>query len=167
MKLTPLDIQHHEFRKKGGKYESAEVDSFLELVRLDYEDALRQLEMQRERVSRQEAQLAELHASERILKDAIISAQKIIDDMKVNAQKEAEVIVAQSRVEADKIVESARRDVQRIHDEIAEIRRQRVQLESQLRAVLHAHHELLEASSERTREDDNESAKLKVFPQRS
>lgn len=167
MKLTPLDIQHHEFKKKGQRYEAAEVDSFIELIRLDYEDALRQLEQFRDRNRQLEAQLSEMHQNERTLKDAIISAQRVMEELKTNARMEAEIILAEARMDGEKITEQARRDVERILFEITELKRQRAQLDAQLRAVIHAHSQLIEATTDRAKEDDAESSKIKVFGARS
>ncbi len=167
MKLTPLDIQQHQFNKKRGKwYDPAEVDSFLETARLDYEEVLQIVESQKEQIRGLEAQLAEMHANERVLKDAIISTQKVTEEIKDNAGKEADIIVAEARLESERIVDNARREIDRLQNDITEFKRQRVKLEVELHSVIKAHGQLLEATSQQTREKDSEAAKLKVFPKK-
>ncbi|MBZ0272269.1 DivIVA domain-containing protein [bacterium] len=167
MRLTPLDIQQHSFKKKGERYEAAEVDSYLDLVRQDYEETLRIIEGQKDQIRKLEAQLSEMHANERVLKDAIISAQKMVEDMKANAKKEAEIVVAEARLDAERIVDNARHEVERVQYDIAELKRQRVQFETELHALIRAHDNLLEATSARMKEKDGEAAKLKVFPKKA
>ncbi len=164
MKLTPLDIQQHQFEIKRSKfYESAEVDSFLDMVKSDFEEALRLLDMQKERIQVLESELKELRANERILKEAIVSTQKVSEEIISNARKESDIILADARIEAEKIIESGRREIERLHDDIADLKRQRIKFEAELRALLNAHDQMLEVSSERMKEDDQEASKLKVF----
>jgi cell division initiation protein len=167
MRLTPLDIQQHTFKKKSSRYESAEVDSYLEMVRLDYEEALRALDAQKDTIRKLEAQLAEMHANERVLKDAIISTQKVSEEILANARKEAEIILAEARLEAERIVDNSHREIERMQVDIAEFKRQRIHFESEVRAILRAHDQLLEATSTRVKERDGEAAKLKVFPKKA
>ena len=164
MKLTPLDIQQHQFKKKGGRYDAAEVDSYVEMIRLDYEEALRICDGQKDQIRKLDAQLSEMHANERVLKDAIISTQKVSEEIKSNARKEAEILIAESHLEAEKIVDTAHREIERMHTDIAELKRQRIHFESEIRAIVKAHDQLLEATSSRMREKDGEASKLKVFP---
>ena len=66
MKLTPLDIQQHQFAKKSNRYDAPEVDSFLDMVRRDYEESLRINEELKEQNRKLDAQLSELRANERV-----------------------------------------------------------------------------------------------------
>ncbi|MCZ7585406.1 MAG: DivIVA domain-containing protein [Deltaproteobacteria bacterium] len=168
MKLTPLDIQQHQFEKKKGKfYDAAEVDSFLETARVDYEEVLRIVESQKEQIRNLEAQLAEMHANERVLKDAIVSTQKITEEIKINAQKEADIMLAEARLDAERLVDNARKEIDRLQDDITELKRQRIKAETEIRAVLHAHDQLLEATSDRMKEKDTESSKVRVFAKKA
>ncbi|MCB1154905.1 DivIVA domain-containing protein, partial [bacterium] len=161
MKLTPLDIQQHQFAKKSNRYDAPEVDSFLDMVRRDYEESLRINEELKEQNRKLDAQLSELRANERVLKDAIISTQKVSDEIKKNAEKEAEVIIAEAQLKAEKIIDNGRREVETLHSDIMELKRQRVQFEATLRATLEGHEKLLEATSDRIKEEDAEAAKVK------
>lgn len=164
MKLTPLDIQQHQFTKKRERYNAAEVDSFLDMVRADYEESLRLLDMQKERIHQLESELKELRTHERVLKDAIISTQKVSEEIVANARKESEILLADARIDSEKIVETGRREVERHHNDIMELKRQRIRFESELRALVNSHEQMLEISGQRMKEDDAEASKLKVFP---
>lgn len=163
MKITPLDIQQQQFKKKGSRYEAAEVDAFLDMVRLEMEELTRISTAQAEEIKRLESELAELRSQERLLKEAILTTQKTSEDIKKNAEKQAELIIAEAKVKSDELHAQARKGVERLTDEIAELRRQRIQLESQFRSMLEAQLKLLEASSADSTKADSESDKVKVM----
>jgi len=163
MKITPLDIQQQQFKKKGGRYEAAEVDSFLELVRAELESSLKLGDQLGERVRQLENQLAELREQEQTLKAALLSCQRITDDILANARKEAEVIVAEARVHSDKLIGQAHSEVARIREEINEPKRQRIVFESGLRGILDTHVKLLEGLSTGAKEADAEARKVSVL----
>ena len=163
MKITPLDIQQQQFKKKGGRYEAAEVDAFLEQVRLEMEELARICNTQAEDLKRLQAELAELRSQERLLKEAILTTQKVSEDIKKNSEKEAEVIIAEARMKAERIHDQARLEVERLHEEVVDLRRQRIKLEAEFRAQLNAHMKMLDASSQDARSSDTEAEKVKIM----
>jgi len=56
--------------------------------------------------------------------------------MKANAQKESELIVSEAKLQARRLVDDAERQVAELQTRVQEIRRQRVQFESELKALL-------------------------------
>jgi cell division initiation protein len=83
--------------------------------------------------------------------------------MKENAQKEAELIIADSEVKAEKILNRAHNRLAQLHEDMAELKRQRTQIEVQIRSVLEAHARLLDVGNEELRALDEEDNKLKVL----
>jgi cell division initiation protein len=79
--------------------------------------------------------------------------------MKAAAKKEAEIVLADAEHQAEKIVQGAHHKLVQVIEDINELKRQRVQFESQVRAVIASHARLLDAFSEvpepRERIDDN------------
>ena len=63
MKITPLDIQQKQFPVKFRGFGIEEVDSFLELVREEFEELLRENSKLREEFRRMENQLKEYKAT--------------------------------------------------------------------------------------------------------
>jgi cell division initiation protein len=163
MKITPLDIQQQQFKKRGGRYEAAEVDAFLEMVRLEMEELTRVCTAQSEEVKRLESELSELRGQEKLLKEAILTTQKVSEEIKNQAQKSAEIILAEAKLKADQIFDEARGNVQRLNDEISDLRVQRIGLEASFRSMLDAHMKMLEATVEDAEMSDEEAAKVKVI----
>jgi cell division initiation protein len=85
--------------------------------------------------------------------------------MKENAQKSAELIVAEAEVKAEKILNKAHNRLAQLHEDIAELKRQRVQIEVQIGSVIEAHSKLLEISKEGMKAMDDQDAKVKLLQQ--
>src|SRR5208282_487829 len=91
----------------------------------------------------------------------MVTAQRVSDDLKGVAKKEADVIISGAELQAEKIVHAAHQRLVQVIEDINELRRQRTQFESHLRAVIDAHHKLLEAfqspggAAEEPRIEDN------------
>lgn len=145
MKVTPLDVRQKRFETSFRGYSRAEVEAFLELLALDLEEAVKENIALKEEVERTHVKL-ELHVGrERTLQETMVTAQRISEDMRGVAKKEAEIVLAEAEHQAEKIVQAAHQKLIQVVDDINELKRQRVQFEAQVRAVIDAHGKLLEA----------------------
>ncbi len=129
MKITPVDVQHKEFKKAIQGYAREEVDQFLDEV-------ISTLEADIEERTRMEAQIAELQekvshfkAMEDSLRSTLVLAQRTADELKASAHKEVDLIKQQARVEADtelqkvkQQITDAKSELQRILDKIGSVR---------------------------------------------
>lgn len=163
MKLTPLDIQQHQFRSVLFGLDPKEVDAFLDLVGGAFEDLIRQHHDAVDEVRRLRASLEEFRDREKTLKETMITATKIAEDVKQGAQREAEAVISQAEVQAEKLVQNAHTRLVRILDDINELKRQKAQFEGSLRSLIDTHGKLLEAMSDRI---DNEAAELSAVSRR-
>jgi cell division initiation protein len=98
-------------------------------------------------------------------KRALLNSQRVIEQMKENAQKSAELIVAEAEVKAEKILNKAHNRLAQLHEDIAELKRQRMQIEVQIGSVIEAHGKLLEISKEGMKAIDDEDSKIKLLQQ--
>ena len=167
MKITPLDIQQQQFKKKRNMYDAVEVDAFLEMVRLEMEELVRANTSQVEQIKQYKSELFELKSQEKLLREAIISTQKASDEIRNNARKEGDILIAEAKMKGEQILDQARLQVERLHGEIADLRRERIHLEAKLRAILDAHIKLLDAGSEETLSADQEMDKVAVMGKKS
>ena len=148
MRITPLDLQNHRFRRRVAGYAQEEVDDFLRLVAEDYEAALREAEAQREQVSRLKQRVEELAANEQILQETLTTAQKLSEDLKRTAMKEAEVIVSEAEVKGEKILDAAHRRAAKLAEDIREMKALRTRLAAAVRSAIETHLALLEGLAE-------------------
>lgn len=163
MKITPLDIQQQQFKKTRGKYDAGEVDSFLEMIRIEMEDILRENDTFKKELKKTKSRLSELIEHEKTLKDAIISTQRVAEDIKATAHKEADVIIAEAKLDSDKLIMNAHDQIKKLADDINELRRQRIRVEAELSSILTAHTKLLEAASEDAKRLEDDINKVTLF----
>jgi cell division initiation protein len=163
MALTPLDIQQQRFRTAFRGYETKEVETFLEQAASAVEELQRETLRLNEELARAGQEIEEFKRREGSIKRALLHSQKVLDQMQENARREAEVIVAEAENKAEKILQHAQGRVAQLQESIAELKRQRVQLESEITFVIESHRKLLEAGREATRGLDEMDDKLKIL----
>jgi cell division initiation protein len=163
MKITPLDIQQQQFRIRFRGFDLREVDSFLEQIVDEFETLIRENANRQTEIERLRHEIQEYRDREKAFKDAMVNTQKALDDMKMNAEKEAELIVAEAEMKAEKILSTAHYRLTQLHEDISELKRQRMQLEVELGSILEAHRKLLDMSTEAMDAKETSEQKLKYL----
>ena len=167
MNLTPLDIQQQQFRVRFRGFDIREVDHFLEKMA----DALNALQTDnkelKEEIRRLKIETQGYKEREEAFKRAMLNSQKVLEQMKENARKSAEVIIADAEVKAEKILNRAHNRLSQLHEDITELKRQRMQIEVQIRSIIEAHTKLLEIGKESMEAIDASDDKIAVFKQPS
>jgi cell division initiation protein len=144
MKITPLDIRQHSFKKSLNGYDVSQVNALLELIAAEWESLLRESQGQQDRLARQDELIREFQEKERVLRETLVSAQKMSNDMKQNAKKEADIIISQAELQADKIIHQAHGRLIQLIDDINDMKRQRAEFEGKLSGMLESHRRLLD-----------------------
>jgi cell division initiation protein len=166
MKITPVDIQQQQFRVRFRGFDVREVDSFLQQIADEFKTLTAENENQQREFQRLEGEIQEYRDREKAFKEAMINAQKALDDMRINAQKEAELIIAESEMKAEKVLSTAHNRLTQLHEDISELKRQRMQLEVELGTILEAHRKLLDMSTEAMDDKEISEEKLKYLKRR-
>lgn len=167
MKTTPLDIQQQKFKVRFRGFDIQEVDRFLEQIAEAFELLQRENEIALEEISRIKLESQGYREREETFKRAMLNSQKVMDQMKINAQKSAELIIAGAEVNAEKILNKAQNRLAQLHEDIAELKRQRMQIEIQIRSVIETHAKLLDIGKEGMQAMDDEDSKLKLLKQKT
>ncbi|MGA8241910.1 MAG: DivIVA domain-containing protein [Desulfobacterales bacterium] len=163
--LTPLDIQQQKFKTRFRGFDIQEVDLFLDQMADAFESLLKQNENLKVESRRLQLEIQGYKNREDAFKRALLNSQRVIEQMKENAQKSAELIVAEAEVKAEKILNKAHNRLAQLHEDIAELKRQRMQIEVQIGSVIEAHGKLLEISKEGMKAMDDEDSKIKLLQQ--
>ncbi len=163
MKISPLDIQQQQFHKKVWGLDSREVEIFLELLRSEFEELIKENNDLKDETRKKTLELEGFMDKEQTLKEAMITAQRILEEIKTNARKEAELIVAEAQVKAQELVNSAQLRSLEIMEEIKELKRQKIQFEANLRALLETHLKMIDTDKEREEELTAIEEKLRFF----
>jgi len=144
MNITPLDIQQQQFKGKMlGGLDPRDVDTFLQMVAAEMEDLIRENSELKEQGRKVSQQLDEFSQREVTLRETILAAQKVTEEMKANAQKEAHLIVSEAELKGERIVADAENRLLQLNNQIHELRRQKLQLEANLKSTLEAHLKML------------------------
>jgi cell division initiation protein len=153
MNITPLDITQKQFKKVFRGLDPEEVEAFLALVAVEFEALVKDVVALREDNQRKAEDLAEYKGRERALHETLVTAQKASEEIREAARKEAEITISDSELQAEKIVQAAHARFLRIVDDINELKRQRIQFETNVRTLVESHVKLLEAFREPSREE--------------
>ena len=164
MLMSPLEIQQKQFRHRFFKgLDAKDVESFLQKVADQMSGLLKEIDELKRDLGEKQRQLGEHREREQTLKNTLISAQKTVEQMKVNAQKEAKLLVSEAEVKAERILNNAHNRLAQIHEDIAELKRQRTQFELKLRATIETYQKMLDMEKEEEAEAADLESKLKFF----
>ena len=156
MKITPLDIHQKRFRPVLRGCDRQEVEAFLSLVAAEFEAVVKEALALREETQRKDEIISEYKSRERALQETLIAAQKASEEIREAARREGEITISEAELQAEKIVQGAHSRFMRIVDDINELKRQRVQFEGNLRALVESHLKLLATFAEVPREEQIE-----------
>ncbi len=124
-------------------YDAEEVTDFLALVAQEMEAIIHERNKLKEAIREKELQILEYRDRDRILKDTITTAQKMSEKIKSDAERETQIILQDAHQKAEMIVRDSRDSLKNVYKEINEIKKIKLQFESNLKAMLQTHLDLL------------------------
>ena len=154
MKITPLDIRQKRFGANFRGFTRREVEAFLDFVATEFEEIVKENISLKDEMKRAQLRLEQYQERERTLQETMITAQRISEDLKAAAKKEAEIVLADAENQAEKIVQGAHVKLVQVVEDINELKRQRVQFESQVRSIIASHSKMLETFAAPERETE-------------
>ena len=163
MLLSPLEIQQKQFPNRFRGLDAKEVESFLQKVSEQMSALLKSIDQLKRELENRDRQLSEHQEREQILRNTLVSAQKTVEQMKLNAEKEAKLLVSEAEVKAERILNNAHNRLAQIHEDIAELKRQRTQFELKVRATVETYQKMLDMQKEEEAEAEDLESKLKFF----
>lgn len=153
MRITPLDIQQKQFPMKLRGFDVEEVYAFLEIVREEMEDLLRDNASLKENVQRLESQIKEYRDMETTLRETLMTAQQMVEDYKTNARKEAELLLKEAELKSDSIMKEAQEKVIKIHEDVVDLKGIRRHFKEEVRRLVESHLKMLDFDKEREEEE--------------
>jgi cell division initiation protein len=158
MRITPLDIQQKQFPMKFRGFDVEEVYAFLEVIREEMEELLRENANLKENVQRADVQVREFKEMETTLRETLMTAQQMVEDYKMNARKEAELLIREAELRADNMLNEAHEKVIKIHEDITDMKGIRRHFKEELRRLIENHMTMLNFDDKREKEDSDEAA---------
>lgn len=156
MMITPLDIQQKNFRIKFRGFDVEEVFDFLNVVKEEMENLLRENASLKEQSQRAENQIKEYKDMDATLKETLITAQQMVEDYKTNARKEAELLLREAELRSDAILREAQDKVIKIHEDITDLKGIRRHFKEELSRLIDSHLRMIEFDREREGETTGE-----------
>jgi cell division initiation protein len=156
MRITPLDIQQKQFPMKLRGFDVEEVYAFLEVIREEMEDLLRENANLKESIQRLDNQMKEYRDMETTLRETLLTAQQMVEDYKINARKEAELVVKEAELRSDSLLKEAQEKVIKIHEDIVDLKGIRRHFKEEVKRLVESHLRMLEFDKERGEEDKEE-----------
>ena len=152
-RMTPLEVQKHEFSRRWKGLDPVEVQQFLTDVAEDMEALARENSDLDVRLRTLEQENEEHRERERILKQTLLSAQQASEDMRNAARKEGELIVREAQDSSERLTHSALQRSAEIEKAIQSLKIQRANFRLQLQKMLELFGQVLEFDKE---EDDKD-----------
>jgi len=156
MRITPLDIQQKQFPMKFRGFDVDEVYSFIELVREELEELIRENASLKEQLSRADTQLREYGDMEVTLRETLMTAQQMVEEYKTNARKEAELILKEAELKSEAMLRDSQEKVVKIHEDIVELKGIRRHFKEEVKRLIESHLRMLEFDREREGEGADE-----------
>lgn len=146
MKIAPIDIAHKTFNRKVMGLDADEVADFLRDVADQMEEIIRERNALKEMMRQKDMQIMEYKERDETLKATIQTATKMSDQIRQDAEREAKLIIGDANQKADMILKDSRDSLKRVYQEIADIKRLRMQFEVNMRSLVQAHVAMLDQS---------------------
>ncbi len=144
MKITPLDIRKHSFKKAGRGFDGDEVKMFLEMVATEFEGLIRENATLKEKVADLDNQIADYRNMEKTLRDTLVAAQMTAEETKRNAIKEAELILKDAELQAEQTQAKAKQQTLELQADIENLKKLRENFLIKQRALLESHLKMLQ-----------------------
>ena len=117
--IMPLDIQNKEFAKGVRGYKEEEVDRFLDMITVDYENLIQETKSLKEHIKVLEEELEKKKQVEDSVKETVDAARNLMKDVSDSAEKRAEIVLKNAEMDAEIIIKKAEAEAQRYKDEIS------------------------------------------------
>ncbi|HEX9776647.1 MAG TPA: DivIVA domain-containing protein [Geopsychrobacteraceae bacterium] len=158
MRITPIEIQQHQFKSRLLGYDSSAVDRFLEVLADELERLHTQNHELKETLSRTRTALEQMKEREAALQETLMTAQKVTEEWKANARKESEIMLVEARLQGEQIVRAAEQRRIQLINEIQDVKRQKISFECGLRALVESHMQLLDLDAVPLERDADEDS---------
>ena len=152
-RMTPLEIQKHEFSRRWKGLDAVEVQTFLTDVAEDMEVLARENADLETRLRSLEQENDEHRERERILKQTLVSAQQASEDIRNAARREAELVVREAHDSSERLTHHALQRSAEIEKAIHELKIQRANFRLQLQKSVELFQQVLEFDREEDERD--------------
>lgn len=146
MKIAPIDIAHKTFARKVMGLDPDEVMDFMRDVADQMEEIIRERNALKEALRQKEVALMDYKERDQTLQSTIQTAAKMSDGIRADAEREAKLILNDAQQKSEMILKDSRDQLKRVYQEIADLKRLRMQFEVNLRTICQSHIAMIDQS---------------------
>lgn len=146
MKIAPIDIAHKTFARKVMGLDPDEVMDFMRDIADQMEEVIRERNALKEAMRLKEMTLMDYKERDQTLQSTIQTAAKMSDGIRADAEREARLIVGDAQQKSETILKDSRDQLKRVYQEIADLKRLRMQFEVNLRTICQSHVSMIDQS---------------------
>lgn len=154
MRISALDIRQQQFSSRLRGFDRQEVEAFLDDVAEDYESVIKENALLKEQLATLEDRSRNIAEHEKTLQDTLVTTHRLTEEMKQAAKREADMIVRDAEMRGEKIVEATRTEEARLKQDMAALKRLKLQLVEELRGTLARYDRLLTSETRSDAGDD-------------
>lgn len=158
MKLTALEIKQQQFEKSLRGYDTAEVQSYLNLIASEWEHMVGKIRELETQVDKMNNKLQHYERVEEALHETLQTAKSSAEEKLSGAKKEAEIIREKAEMEAESIVKDA-------HQQRREIRQSIIQLVDKREEMIRSLKSYLENTQDSLQKFSNDDRSLFKAPE--
>lgn len=146
VRIAPIDIAHKSFNRKVMGLDPEEVVSFLRDIADQMEELIRERNSLKEIARQKDIQLMEYKERDETLRATLATATRMSEQIRQDSEREAKLILNDAAQKAELVVRDGRDQLKRLYQEIADIKKLRLQFESNMRALCQSHVQMIESS---------------------
>jgi cell division initiation protein len=136
MRITPIDIETRRFPMKFRGFHPEEVSSFLEQIREELEDLLRENAALKERIHKADEEIQRFWEMQDLLSRTVQDAHQISEEYRVHARREADALLEKSEETVRDMVGEAHEKALQIHQDVIELKMIRKEFDQGIRDIL-------------------------------
>ncbi len=136
MRITPLEIRKHPFRKTIMGFDRDQVNSVLQQIANEFEQLIKQNDELASREKILNERVDRYEKIEKTLNETLLTAQRATDEARLNAQKEAELIIKDAQIRADKYETQSLQKVNQLESDLMSLKTQRDSFLTRFKSML-------------------------------
>jgi cell division initiation protein len=152
-----------EFSRVWRGFDSYEVHHYLEQQAGHMEELKRENQILQQGIDEAREEIKQYRNREKKLEETLSQSRRLAEDIKIQAEREAKLMIAEAELRSEKLLTQSHHRLAAIHEDIAELKRQRTQFEVRLRSLVEAHLKLIDLERDRDREMSEMEEKIKIL----
>lgn len=144
MKHYPAEIAHKTFDRKMMGYDTDQVADFLTVIAAQMDALIQERDKLKEVMKEKDLELHEYRDRDQVLKQTMTQATQMSEKIRQDTERECKLILNDAHQKGEVITRDAKESLKKVYQDIADLKRARMQFEANLKAMAQAHLSLLD-----------------------